>query len=218
MSEQAEIRQTNLAGKIFQLSCREHLPEMRLLFREGKLSPKSGDWNNVINHDLVQAAAGEIVTAALNLPDEQAGLLFRTILIHDWEKRHDIKPEHFSEEEWKRAKELAAQIDYDPSVLAAADPGFHDRIIAGETTLLQRLQFYLDDISKGEQIVSLEERIAELSARRPDLDEEFWKKELLAGKIVERELFSKLRGKGVNIDQPEDIPSWINFELQKKYA
>lgn len=218
MTEQSEQSQPTLAGRIFRAYARENLPEMKLLFREGKLSPKLGEWNNVINHSLVQAAAGEIVTTILEIPQQEASTLFKTILVHDWGKRHDKKPDHFTEDEWKKAEEFASKINYDPSVLETTDPGFHDRIIAGEATFLQKLQYYIDDITKGEDIATFENRIAEVSARRPEFSEGFWVKELEAGKMVEQEIFQLLRDKGVKLERPEDIPDWLKKQLETKYG
>ncbi len=201
--ETAEGSHKSLASRIFTRHVRDNLGEMKLSFRGGKLSPKEGDWNNVINHQLVQAGAGLVVAEALGLPDDQTSILFRTILVHDWDKRLDIKPEDFGPDDIAKAQALFQAANPDMSLIEATHPGFWDKIINGEATFLQKLQFYLDDITKNDEIAALEDRIMEVAARRSDLGPDF---------------YQKLKEKGIEIEESGDIPNWINSKLREKYG
>src|SRR3989344_6224343 len=208
--EKTETKPQSLAVKILLRHAKENIPEMRLLFGGGKLK---GDWGNVTNHQLVQAAAGLIVSEALALPTDQTEVLFRAILVHDWNKRLDIRPGDFGTDDLAKAESLLQTVNPDVSLIESTSPGFHDKIINGEATLLQKLQYYLDDITRGEEIAPLEDRLAEVAVRRSDLDADFWARELQAGEIVEQELFQVLKEKGIEIDKTADITSWINSKL-----
>ena len=71
---------------------------------------------------------------------------------------------------------------------------------------------------KNDEIAALEDRIMEVAARRSDLGPDFWAQELQAGKLIERELYQKLKEKGIEIEESGDIPNWINSKLREKYG
>ncbi len=88
--------------------------------------------------------------------------------------------------------------------------------------------FYIDDITKGSQIVKAKERLDELDevdARRPEFNEDeeltkkvggrFWDMERLAVRQVKEELLSLLKERGIEIDLPENIPDLIKKEVLK---
>ena len=77
----------SLGPRLFFRYARSNLPEMQLLFRAGKLSPKFGNWDNVIRHCLVEAAETEVFSYLFNLPDNERTKLFKVALCHDWRQR-----------------------------------------------------------------------------------------------------------------------------------
>jgi hypothetical protein len=98
-------------------------------------------------------------------------------------------------------------------------------LVKKESTFLERLQFYLDDITKGSEIVPFNERIDEVESRRQDLNNDadltaclggrYWDKERELGHLVEEEIFNLLK-KDVVINSPADIPNLILEEINKQ--
>lgn len=72
--------------KNFQQLAISNLPEMRLLFKGGKLWSKD-KWRNVVEHSLTQAAAAEVMADVLALPKDEKKELIRVAFCHDWQKR-----------------------------------------------------------------------------------------------------------------------------------
>lgn len=187
---------------------------MRLLFQKGKLNFRD-KWNNVAEHGIVQAVAGEVVSGLIGLSEDEKTKIVKVALCHDWDKRLEIKPADFTDEEKAAALKFLETVNPDRTLIATTHPGFHNKILSGEATFLEELTWYLDDIAKGSEIALFEERIAEVESRRPDLDPAFWGRERAAGKLFEQELFEILRDRGVSIDKPEDIPLLIKAEVEK---
>jgi hypothetical protein len=208
-----------LEKKIFWQYAREYIDEMRLLFREGKLSPKYGDWNNVIDHSLVQLAEMSELSDLLGLTDEQKNTLERAALVHDWKKRLEIKPADFTYEQKEKALSLFEKIKPDETVLEATEVGFSKEILDDRATFLQRIMFYIDNITRGKEIVLARERIDEVESRRQDLNNNeeltrklggrYWDIERDAMKKVEQEISSLLKERGFIIDSAEDVPVFL---------
>ena len=76
----------------------KHFPEMRLLFRGGKLWEKE-EWRNVAEHCLVEAVASEVLSDALQLPAKEKEELVKSAICHDWNKRMDVKPDDFTDKD-----------------------------------------------------------------------------------------------------------------------
>lgn len=202
------------------------VPEMRLLFRGGKLWKRDG-WRNVAEHCLVQAAAAQVLASLLRLPKADAEKLVNTAACHDWAKRLTIKPQEFVADERWRAQELQSRVGLDPSLLHATGPEFLEVALVQRTsTFLQHLQFYLDDICKGSEIVRFLERVAEVEARRQDLNEDlelarrlggrYWDKERELGQAVELEICTRLRNQDIYLDSPDEVPALLLRELKAR--
>lgn len=162
----------NIERKIFFRNAREFIDEMRLLFRDAKLSKKEGDWNNVIDHSLMQVEAVSVLSDKLNLDPKEKTSLMQAVLLHDWNKRLEIRKKDFTGEEIEEANRKFAELGVDESLIEATHPGFSGQILNGSTTFAQRIMFYVDDITKGSEISKAKDRLDEVEARRQDLNED----------------------------------------------
>lgn len=204
-----------LRSEIFQKLAPEYIKDVRAITRAGLLT--SGDqWDNVVEHSLVQAEAHKVLANLLSLPKKEGEQLVKSALYADWNQRLNKRPQDFNPQALEVTQRIIQEADLNQDLVRSTEPGFHNEILNGSASLLQKLVFYIDDIARGSDIVSLEERIQEVEQRRPDLGKEFWDRERRSGKLVERELFTLLREKGVNIEEPEDIPTLLGREVEKK--
>jgi len=190
--------------------------ELRLCVEGGKLIEAEG-WGNVARHCLVQASAAEALATLLRLGARERTRLARTAASHDWRKRLDKRPGHFTTSEVERANRLCAEVEPDAELMRATHPRFLPVFFSGEATLLQMIQFYIDDITRNDEIVRLVDRIVDVQQRDPSPDpavdemlgRSYWEAERIAGDAVEALLFSILGDFGVGIDRPENIPLLI---------
>lgn len=153
-----------------------------MLLDLGKLRRDSeengGDWSNVRRHCLVQAAGWEVLGILLGLEPETITKLANVAICHDWRKRIDKKSQanYFTENEKLNAevyfRQLVCDETIDELLFKCLTPRFNLRALHGEATFLELLQWYMDDIARGDELVSFEERVAEVSARNPDPEPE----------------------------------------------
>jgi len=206
----------------------EHLPEMRLLLRGGKLTKREG-WRNVAKHCMAAFVATSILTEALGLSEEDRRTILTAQFVHDWRKRMDIKPGEFTEEEKSHAEKFLGAVDPDPVIMAATGPNIIERsLVTHEASFLERLRAYVDDLCKEGEIVRLKERHEDVRARRQDLQDDEVLEERLGGKFWDRnwemetatqqEVFERLREQGVDINSPEEIPDFIKRKLAEEIA
>jgi serine/threonine protein phosphatase PrpC len=205
-----------------------HIPEMRLLFRGGKLTSSDG-WRNVAEHCLVQVAVARQLGEILNLSERNLSSLEKVAACHDWEKRLNRKSQEFTPEEKARAKEFLSAVNPDENLMTATGVEFiRMALVDGESTFMQRLQFYIDDIVAGTDVVNFDDRIDEVEARRQDLNEDadltqrlggkYWDRERELGHIVEREIFGRLPLRiQEEIGEASSLSSYIKGLIEKNY-
>jgi hypothetical protein len=203
-----------------------HWDELRLLFRGGKLSRKEG-WRNVIEHQVTQLLGAIELGNLLGLSVDDKRKFETGALVHDWKKRLDKHRKEFSSDEAEKIKIFLNRVNPDLKLMAATGPEFLERVLCTEVSLLEFLQFYLDDITRGNEIVPFDERIDEVSVRRHDLNEntklterlggrKYWDLEREVGHAVEKRIFDRLIVMGVEIDSPEKIPALIRNRIEEK--
>ncbi len=139
MKESIKPEEENLEKKLFWKYARRNLEEMRLLFRGGRLSRKEGDWNNVIDHCLVQGAEADALSSLLGLKEEEKLKFQKAAFVHDWKQRLERKPGDFTEEQRERVKELLKQVSPDSDILASTEPGFSRKIIDNEASFFTEI-------------------------------------------------------------------------------
>lgn len=204
----------------------KYLPEMRLLFRGGKLT-KADKWRNVAEHSLVQVAAIEALAESIGLAAEDKEKLCKAAACHDWDKRLEKQPDYFTEEERRLAREFLQTANPDQTLMEATKMEWLPRVVMEKkASLLEKLQFYIDDICQDSEIVSLDERIDEAEARERDLGASletktalggnYRKKERELGHEIETEVFEKLKSQGINIEKPELLPSFLRKIIAEK--
>lgn len=200
-----------------------HWDEVRLNFRGGKLWKRDG-WRNVIEHQAVQLYGAKVLGDLLKLSYEDVKKLESIALVHDWEKRFNKHPEDFSSEEIDQIKVFVNKVDPDIKLMSATGPSFLEKVLYTGVSELELFQFYLDDITRGKEIVTFDERIDEVSVRRHDLDNDveltkrlngkkYWDLEREIGHEVEKVLFNRLVDNGVNITSPNKIPDLIRSKI-----
>lgn len=153
------------------------------LNRQTGLFPKSEGWRNVVEHELVEAEAVDVLAEMLGLSNYERYRLRVAALLHDVFKRKEI------EEYAPRGLE-----GFDQNALDQADflrrKGFHQDIIeltdavayGSLPTFLEeggrfvphfaeipdpiKIAHYVDDITRGSEVVTLEQRMAGLRANQ----------------------------------------------------
>lgn len=203
-----------------------HRDEFRLLY-SGKLTKREG-WKNVREHDVVQLFGAKVLGNLWGLPDDEQQIFESVAIIHDWDKRLSKFPDEFTSEEKEKARIILEKINPDKNLMAATGPDFFEKVLYTEVSMLEFLQCYLDDITKGNEIVSIDERIDDVQARSGGLyDSELWTKRLGGRKFwdlvremeheVEKIIFKRLVENGVEINSPEDIPNLIRTKVAEIY-
>ncbi len=131
----------------------------------------TGEWSNVLDHCITEARAAYALGDFLNLNGQDHVNLTVAALLHDWNKRN--------EREAANAKGIQA---YNENPHQSSDglwtAGYNARVIeltksVGHTAILKvthstdlsvRAMFYLDTITHGDKIVSVDERMDQLEA------------------------------------------------------
>lgn len=219
------LEEIGVANPHFKLLARRYEAQMRLTIEGGKLVDRDG-WGEVARHCLIQAAAIHAFTPHLGLERYDTERMAAVAICHDWAKRLEKQPNDFSEAEKERAKELLRAAKPNRELMDALEPRFLVRVVNSEATMVELIQFYIDDIARGEQIVSLDERLADLEARRPDVAPEvarelgrpYWEAEREIAYRVEKMLAAILHARHETSSGSIDVPSWIREEIEKLYG
>lgn len=201
---------------------KKHWQEMRLLFRGGKLTKREG-WRNVANHQVTTLATADVLGDLLKLSPEERQEEETVSAVHDSRKRLEIRPQDFTQSDKARIEELTNRVNPNPDLMAATGPAFLRRaLVEGKSTFLERLQFYVDDICMGDQIVPFAVRIAEVEKRIPNPDTSgtfptnYWEKERELCLKTQEEIYQRLKDQGVDIESASDIPFLIRREIAKR--
>lgn len=214
--------------KYFQDLAITHLPEMRLLFRGGKLVKKD-NWRNVAEHCLVQIAVADKLADLLSLSVNNTTSLIKVAAVHDWEKRLKIKPNDFTNEEKVQAQEFLNKVNPDQNLMNATGSDFLEKaLVKNNSTFLERLQFYIDDIVMGSEVVEFEKRVSEVEMRRKDLNEDeqlttvlggrYWDKERELDTKVEQEIFERIPNEiQERIVKPNNIPNYLREQIEMEW-
>ena len=205
--------------KFFRKLALDNLPEMRLLFKGGKLWKKE-KWRNVVEHCLVEAAVADGLSEILDLDEHDREELIKASFCHDWDKRMEKRPTDFIEDEKEKALDLLKKVNPDTNLLGATKPEFIEKFLKGETTFLERLQLYIDNITSGSNIMPFRERLAQAVFRNPENVKKFgatdyWEKNSEITAKIEEEIFMILKSKNINVNLPEEIPNFIRQKLEE---
>ncbi len=194
----------------------------RLVIEGGRLTD---DWSNVAAHCFLQALAAEVVGEILGFEQGSIDRLARTAACHDWRKRLDRRASDFDEEARKRATQLLATTNLDEELMAALEPSFLILAFEGKASMLQLVQFLVDDMTMNDQFVAFDERVREVQARNPDPDPRvreilgrtsYWDAEREIGHNIERMVFAICAARHLSIATPADLVDYVNREIAKR--
>ena len=189
------------------------------LFSEYGLLPVSEGWANIVRHCLLEAAAMEVVANKLKVSVGDKDKLTLAGLIHDFYKRREIeliREEGDSTATLRKAEKQHYKIlkenNIDQEIIAITDAiGITklDRIKDPSCTLYEKIMFYIDSITKHDQLVTLEEKVEELPQHYPDIAKTgIYPVYLKISQKVEAELAVKM-----GIKDPKFLPLFIRKEV-----
>lgn len=202
--------------------------------KETGLLPKSEGWSNVIEHELVEAEAVDVLGEKLGLSDEERQNLRTAALLHDVFKRREIEkarkegPQSFDESaveqvEWIRSLGYPEEIiELIESVAHTSFEKFDKDFNTISTA--RKIIHYVDDITLGNNIVSLNERIASLEANHEYRKLNERGKEVFNGKTyfeVQREISKKIEAEfapRLGVSDPAAIPEYIKNCINDRIA
>jgi hypothetical protein len=196
--------------------------EYRLVIEGGRLTD---DWSNVAAHCFLQALAAEIVGDLLGLEQSSINRLSRTAACHDLRKRLDKRPSDFDEKARTLATHQLVAANLDEELMAALEPSFLILVSEGKASLLQLIQFLIDDMTMNDQFVTFDERVREAQERTPDPDPRvreilgrtsYWDAEREIGHDIENMLFAICAARRLRIVTPVDLVTYVNREIEKR--
>lgn len=200
--------------------------EMRLLFRGGKLWKRDG-WRQVVEHCLVQVALAGIFAELLKMSAAERSQLETAAAIHDWNKRHECRPDDFTELERHLAvKYLKNSLPVNSALIAATSTSFLKKALIDRTASeLELTQFFIDELCMGGRVCDWRVRINDLEQRKPHLNTDsmlteslggpYWSKERELCARVEQHFHTRLVNLGHKIGVASELPRFIADELRK---
>ncbi len=176
------------------------------------------DWSNVVRHCLAEAGAADALGHLLSLPEEDKENLIQAAILHDFDKKLEIenirgqsgKITQASEKFKLVSKETLHKKGIKPEIIEIIDSvGDTDIMRKENITLLQKVMFYIDNITEGTNLVNVKVKRDGLLKRYPKLAEEsgFLDKWVSSTEEVQKELAEK-----IGLANPEELPNYI---LQK---
>ena len=198
-----------------------HLPSFKNLSPEQKaVIIKSGgqkDWTNVVRHCLAEAGAADAFAHLLGLSEADKDTLIRAAILHDFNKKVEVEALRASKENQMSvvektklmSREVLLKHGVKPEIVEIINEvGDLDIVHKENVNLLQKILFYIDNITEGSNLVSIKEKHAGLVKRYPKLAAEgAYDKWVSSTEEVQRELAEK-----IGLDNPDELP---NFILQK---
>lgn len=168
------------------------------------------DWANVFEHCVTEARAASLLAVALKLSPQDRDNLVKAAFLHDWNKRNEREAANkegfkaYNEHASLSAKGLS-EMGYSKRVVGLTESVGHTSLksIEASADFLARVMHYLDDITHGDKVVGLDERIDQLEAapRYKDLNESgraihggrtYFQVQREVGKAIEAEIEARL--------------------------
>lgn len=201
--------------------------------KETGLLPRSEGWSNVIEHELVEAEAADVLGEKLGLSDEERRNLRTAALLHDIFKRKEIEtarvegPDSFT----RTAKEEAEWIrsaGYPEEVIKLVESvvltSFKDFTANFESiSVVRKIIHYVDDITLRSDIVSLDERIKYIE-EMPDYKALIeWSVPVFGKKFtdVQREISRRIEEEfapRLGVSDPSAIPDFVKGCINERIA
>lgn len=192
-----------LAADIFK---KKYAKELLFLKREGQLV---GDWSNVFQHCLTEARIAVVLSDLLKLSPQEKETLVKAALLHDWFKRHEREAvikygQSKYDQQAEKSSQQLMQKGYSEDIVTLTVCVGHTSLKEIEQTndFLRKVMHFIDDITVGDQIVSIDERVDSLESldRYKELDQQgkaifngmtFFQKQRQLGHKIEKEILVK---------------------------
>lgn len=198
-----------------------HLPSLKNLSPEQIAAnvEQSGqkDWSNVVRHCLAEAGAVDALALELGFSAEDRDNLIRAAILHDFDKRVEIETLRANKENQTAvvekmkliSREVLLEKGVKPEIVEIIDEiGDVDITQKDNISLSQKILFYIDNITDGQNLVAVKSKHANLVKRYPKLASEgVFDKWVSATESVQKEIAEK-----IGLANPEELP---NFILQK---
>lgn len=200
------------------------LSEMRRNKKTG-LFPKSEGWRNVVEHELVEAEATDILAEKLGLSNLDRKKLRTAALLHDVFKKKE-KERIVQKGQAGYVESIASQLEFlrqegysEDVVRLTEDVGSESLKDFSENfdsiPLIRKIMHYVDDITLNNEIVPLDVRIdaLETNPRYKELNEQG--RSVFGGKTyfeVQREISKRIEKEfapKLGVENPSDIPAFI---------
>jgi len=198
--------------------------------KEGGVSGKEAKmegWRNVSEHCLVESVMADVIAEKLDLDRDK---MKTAALVHDWYKRQEIEnAKKDGVKGFDRAdsedKQKLLEMGYSEEVIKIAHSVGHtslQRMQEADVTPEELVMHYIDDITNGTDISSLDERIDKSAAepRYKELNESG--REIFDGKTyfeVHRKVGKQIEQKIaqlMDVDPPESLPELIKEKIKKR--
>jgi hypothetical protein len=194
----------------------------RLVTEGGKLT---GDWSNVAAHCFLQALAAEVLGELLGLDQRSTDQLARTAASHDWRKRLDKRSGDFDAAAMTLVDQQLVAANLDSELMSALEPSFLLVASEGRASLLQLIQFLIDDMTMNDKFVTFDERVQEAQERTPDPDPRireilgrasYWDAEREIGHAVEKMVLAICAARRQGITTPAELVGYVNREIERR--
>jgi len=207
-------------------SLEELAKDTEMLEKHGHLT---GEWDNVKRHCITQKIAAVVLSKWLSLDEVQSKKIIDVALIHDIEIRLQKDRKDFTIQDRADLLTNLDAVSEDPSLTRASGATFLNKFFqqgdgkGSTTTFLERLKFYLDDLTLEDEIVSTATRISATELRHPELNNDpmltqksggrYWDQERKLCGIIEQEIYQRLIINGIDIDSPINISTMLSNEV-----
>lgn len=210
--------------------------------KEGNTLRKKERWGDPTQHCLVELAAAEILSDMVHLSPQDSQDFAVSALVHDAQKRPEIeklkgvKDPNEVERVYKESKQFLLHHGVSPRVVELTGRVAHTSLpdfatlepdgslrLKDDVPLVDMAMHYLDDITRGTEIVEFDKRIdylEEVAATRYPYNEEgraiwggrtFFQAQREIGHLIEEKLASV-----AGIDNPKELPSILRAKLIEK--
>jgi len=175
------------------------------------------EFKNVPRHVLVVATICNYLGKLCGLSKEELSVLTAAGILHDADKKIELNPESFTSQEISSFEERLRKFDKAFAISAVTKDNYLETSGAevDRLTLSQRILYYADMIVSWDQIVTYDERVAELRGREDNrASDEHWRMEIPFGKEIEADIFRRLPSQIQEvIGHPAAIPEFLKEAL-----
>lgn len=184
----------------------------------GKYLNEKKEFRTTPRHTLVVATICDTLGGLIKLPADKQEVLNVTAILHDADKRLELRPDEFTpEQKSELIQQIGSHADHDLLLVTKEAFVNQNKDNVGNIPLSEMLLYYADMIVSWDKITPFRERIAESRTRRPDLPNEFFDTEIKFGSEVEERIFKMLPEEvRIKIETPDQIPNYLIDTLSEK--